>query len=158
MRDERYRAVHRGGPLDLERHRLLATWATACVEHVLHLFTESYSEDDRPLKALEAARAWSKGEITVGEARNAALKAHAAAREVAGAARSIARASGHAAATAHMADHAPRAASYAVKAVEAAAEQRNDTTKDAAAKERAWQKEQLPEEIRELLLATFSAT
>ena len=153
MRDERYKAFHRSGPLSLERHHLLATWAAACVEHVLHLFTEAFSEDDRPIKALEAARAWARGEITVGEARSAALDAHAAARAVEGAARLVARASGHAVATAHMADHAPRAAEYVLKAVEAA-----ERRKDAAAEEQAWQKAQLPEEIRELVLATFSTT
>ena len=149
MRDERYKAVHRGGSLNLEHHRLLTTWAAACAEHVLRLFTEPYPEDNRPIKALETARAWARGETTVGEARSAALEAHAAARDAGGAARLVARASGHAVATAHMADHAPKAASYAAKAVEAVNEGRNG-----AAEERAWQKEQLPKDIRELVLAT----
>ena len=150
MRDERYKAVHRGGSLSLEQHHLLTTWAATCVEHVLHLFTKPYPEDDRPVKALETAKAWARGEATVGEARAAALEAHAAARDAEGAARLVARASGHAVATAHMADHAPKAASYAAKAVEAVSEGQNGATK-----ERAWQKEQLPKGIQELVLATL---
>ena len=34
MRDRRFVAVHRGGPLDRERHRLLAVWAAECAEHL----------------------------------------------------------------------------------------------------------------------------
>ncbi len=35
--------------------------------------------DDRPRKALESARAWQQGEITISDARTAAFAAHAAA-------------------------------------------------------------------------------
>ena len=98
-------------------HRLLAVWAADCAEHVLPYFEEKYPNDDRPRKAVEAARAWTRGEIRVGEARTAALAAHAAAREADDAAAcAAARAAGHAAATAHVAGHARGAASYAVKA------------------------------------------
>ena len=69
---------------------------------------------------IEAARGWARGEVTVGEARNAAVAAHAAAREaVSSGTAAAARAAGHAAGTAHMADHAPQAAGYAVQAVQA---------------------------------------
>lgn len=122
MRDERFKATCRGGSLSLQRHHLLAAWAADCAEHVLLLFSNHCPNDNRPEKAVEAARAWSRGEITVGEARAAAIAAHAAAREAGEeAARYVARAAGHAAATAHMADHAPGAAVYALKAVHAAA-------------------------------------
>ena len=154
MRDERFKAAHRGGPLSLSRHRLLATWAADCAEHVLPLFCNQYPRDNRPLRAIEAARAWSRGEITVGEARTAAVEAHAAAREAEeDAARYVARATGHAAATAHMADHAPGAAMYAIKAVKAASDI-TDTT-SAVELEHHWQTERLTEEIRELVLSTF---
>lgn len=153
MRDERYKAVHRGGSLKLENHHLLAIWAAECVEHKLHLFTELYPEDDRPLKAIEAARAWSRGEITVGEARTAAVAAHAAARDAEeGAARFVARAAGHAAGTAHMADHASGAAAYVIKAVKAATD-KNEAV--AAKQEYNWQQQRLPENMRELIQSTF---
>lgn len=109
MRDGRFKAAHRGGPLDLDRHRLLATWAAECAEHVLPLFFDQYPQDSRPQKAIDTARAWSRGEITVGEARAASLDVHAAARDAANdAARAAARSAGHAVGVAHMADHATR--------------------------------------------------
>jgi len=149
MRDIRFKAVHRGGLLDPRRHRLLAAWAADCAEHVLPLFTRQYPQDDRPLRAIEAARAWSRGEISVGEARAAAIAAYAAARDAEeGVARAVARAAGHAAATAHMGDHARGPAAYAVKAVQAAC--KADDAK-AADRERAWQRKRLPEEIRALI-------
>jgi hypothetical protein len=99
-------------------HRIIAVWATDCAEHVLHLFEEKYPEDKRPRNAIEAGRAWIRGEIRVGEARKAAIATHAAARKVnQDDARAVARASGHAAGTAHVAGHAIHAAEYACKAV-----------------------------------------
>lgn len=151
MRDKRFKAVHRGGPLDIRRHRLLATWAADCAEHVLPLFSQKYPHDDRPRRAIETARAWARGEVTVGEARAAGLAAHAAARDAANdAARAAARAAGQAVGTAHMADHAPHAAAYAIQAV-LADDGRDDVM--AADRERIWQQERLPEEIRALVLS-----
>ncbi|MEZ0373304.1 MAG: putative immunity protein [Candidatus Sericytochromatia bacterium] len=159
MRDERFIAVHRGGPLSLERHRLLAAWAADCAEHVLALFSEQQPADQRPAKAIAAARAWSRGEISVGEARAASVAAHTAARDAAkdavkDAAQYVARAAGHAVATAHMADHAPGAALYAIKAITAATN--GQAREEALEQERRWQKAILPEEIRELILSTFA--
>jgi len=108
------------GRLDSQRHKELALWAAACAEHVLPHFEQRHPEDGRPRQAIEAARAWARGDITCGEARQAALAAHAAAREADDpTARAAARAAGHAAATAHVAGHARGAASYAVKAAAA---------------------------------------
>ncbi len=153
MRDIRFKAVHCGGLLDLKRHRLLAAWAADCAEHVLPLFTKQCPRDDRPRKAIEAARAWSRGEISVGEARTAAIASHAAARDTAdGAARAVARAAGHAAATAHMGDHARGPALYAVKAVQASGKADVARTAD---RERAWQRKRLPEAIRALILSVL---
>jgi hypothetical protein len=148
-RDRRFVAVHRGGPLDLTRHRLLATWAADCAEHVLHLFARTHPDDDRPRLAIEAARAWSRGEITVGAAREAAFRAHAAAREASeDAARAAARASGQAVSTPHMADHSLGAAAYAVKAVKLASP--TSDAEVAGEREHRWQREHLPEAVREL--------
>lgn len=71
MRDRRFVAAHRGGPLDITHH-LLAAWAADCAERVLSLF-EEHSPDDRPRRAI--ARAWARGEVPVGDAMKAALAA-----------------------------------------------------------------------------------
>ncbi len=120
MRDRRFVAVHRGGPLDKQYHIFLARWAADCAEGVLYLFTRS-SSDDRPARALEIARAWANGEIKTGAAMKASLAAHAAARETTNkSAIAAARAAGQAVATAHFADHSMGALLYALKALEAA--------------------------------------
>lgn len=145
-------AVHRGGSLDAARHRLLASWAADCAERVLPMFTREHPHDDRPRLAIEAARAWSLGEIAAGAARAAAVEAHAAARDAtAGTAVAAARAAGHAAATAHMADHAPGAAAYAVRAAGLAAGAPDGAV--AAERERRWQRAHVPDEIRDLVLS-----
>jgi hypothetical protein len=137
--------------LDKSDHSSLALWAADCAEHALPYFEEKYPKDDRPRKAIEAARAWTRGEIRVGEARAAAVAAHAAARDAdEGAARAAARAAGQAAGTPHMAGHARHAADYAVKAAAYAA-----GTNDAAgttARERHWQYQRLPERLRSVAL------
>lgn len=151
-RDRRFVAVHRGGPLDLTRHRLLASWAADCAEHVLPLFAHKHPDDDRPRLAIEAARAWARGEITVGEARAASVQAHAAARDASeDGARAVAHASGHAVATAHMADHSLGAAFYAVRAAKLASPARD--AEMAGDRERQWQWERLPEAVRELVVS-----
>ncbi len=126
--------------LDEQDHRLLVLWAADCAEHVLPHFEEKYSEDDRPRKALEAGRAWARGELTISKARDAARAAdHAAAR-------SAARAAGHAAATTHVADHVRHAATYAVTSATVAASPID--TGAATATERDWQYRRLPEHLR----------
>ena len=147
MRDRRFVAVHRRGPLDLAKHRLLAAWAADCAEHVLPLF-EKCSSDDRPRRAIEIGRAWARGAVPTGAAQKAAVAAHAAAREVADeAAIAAARAAGHAVATAHFADHCLGLPLYALKAVGAAG-----LSVDA---ERAWQVKRLPEEVRDLVVSAL---
>lgn len=128
-------------------HITFATWAADCAERVLPYFEEQHPEDGRPRKAIEAARAWTRGEIKVGEARATAFVAHTAAREADEvSARQAARATGHAAATAHVATHAPHAADYAIKAVAHA------STVTAAEEERGWQYQSLPEYLRPVVL------
>jgi len=151
-RDPRFVAVHRGGLLDEATHRLLANWAADCAEHVLPLFTAKYPEDDRPAQAIKTARAWSRGEATVSDARDAAFAAHAAARDATDpVAHEVARSSGHAVATAHMADHELGAAAFAIRAVRRASPASETIT--AGRRECLWQREQLPEAIRELVLS-----
>ena len=145
-RDPRLITVRRGGTLSDTNHHLLALWAAACAEHVLHCFEEVQPEDDRPRHALEQARAWARGEITMSEARTAAGHAMAAARDLSGAARHAAYAAGQAAAVAHELG----VAAYAIKAAQAAAPE--DEREQAGRQECQWQREQLPHEIRELVL------
>jgi hypothetical protein len=80
-RDPRLVTVRRGGTLKDADHRLLASWAAACAEHVLHFFEQAHPADKRPHRAIEQARAWARGEITKTQARAAAFAAHDAARE-----------------------------------------------------------------------------
>ncbi|MFZ5991053.1 MAG: putative immunity protein [Deinococcota bacterium] len=144
MRDQRFVAVHRGGLLSKEHHRLLIRWAHNCAEHVLPLLGEGV--DERLRVALETAKAWERGEASVGAAQKAAWAAHALARELTNpVAVMVAWAVGHAVATAHMADHSLGAAEFALKAVKAAGR--------SVELERTWQDEQLPAEVRELVLS-----
>jgi hypothetical protein len=146
MRNPQFIAEHRGGPLVRRHHYLLAAWAADCAEHVLPLFAAHAGGDDRPSVAVATARVWARGEIPVGVAQKAAVAAHAAARAAdAPEAVAAARAAGHAVATAHFAEHSLGAALYALKAVAAAG---GDVVQ-----ERAWQIEQLPAEIRDLVIA-----
>ena len=136
--------------LDKQDQRSLALWAADCAEHVLPFFEEKHPQDDRPRKAIEATRAWVRGEIACGAARAAAFAAHAAARDAdEGAARAAARATGHAAGTAHMAGHARHAAAYAVKAVTYAAVPAEAAA--ATTKEGDWQYRRLPQDLRPLV-------
>ena len=94
-------------------HKKLAIWAIDCAEHVLSYFEEKYYKDNRPRKALEAGRLWVRDRMPVNEVRSAAFASHDAARATEGIASAVARAAGHAAATAHVSRHAVHAANYA---------------------------------------------
>jgi hypothetical protein len=146
MRDKRFVAEHRGGPLKKEQHRQLIRWAVNCVEHLLPLFAEKL--DHRIYTALATAKAWELGNATVGEARKAAVGAIALANESTDPAYiALARAAGHAVATAHMSDHALGAALYGLKVVK--------NTGGSVEAEREWQNEHLSPEIRELILTAM---
>jgi hypothetical protein len=145
MRDKRYIAEHRGGTLNKEQHSQLVIWACECVENILPLYGNVI--DERLTKAINTAREWVKGNASVGDARNASIKAIALANELDNkTAIAIARSVGHAVAAAHMADHSLRAAEYALKAVKLA-----DKSMET---ERKWQDEHLSTEIIYLVLAT----
>ena len=144
MRDRRFIAQHRGGPLKKDQQYQLIQWACDCSEHVLPLFGNPI--DDRLTNALHVAREWKQGNASVGDARKASVEAHTVARESSNpTAVAVARSVGHAVATAHMADHSLGAAWYALKAVKNAGR-----STDA---ERKWQDEQLPVEIKQLVLS-----
>ena len=149
-RDPRFVTIRRGGTLNDSDHQLLALWAAVCAEHVLDHFERVRPGDDRPRRAIALGRAWACGEITMTQARTAAGHANAAARDLSGAARYAAYAAGQAAAVAHVAAHELGAAAYAIKAACAAAP--DGEGESAGRLECRWQRDQLPEEIRELVL------
>ncbi len=64
--------------LEERDHKSLVLWATDCAEHVLPYFEEKYPKDDRPRNAVEAGRAWVRGEIAMSEVRVVAFAAHVA--------------------------------------------------------------------------------
>lgn len=143
--------VRRGGTLTDADHHLLAQWAADCAERVLHLFEEARPRDTRPRRAIELARAWARGEMTMMQARAASVASHAAARSATGAAKEAARAAGHAVAVAHMASHELGGAAYALRAVRAAA--KDDAQREKAHRaELRWQRRRLPRKIRALVL------
>ena len=145
MRDKRFIAEHRGGPLTKEQHKLLILWACKCVENILPLFTKPI--DKRLTNAIKIAKDWTKDIATVGDARNASFDAIAVANELTDPIKiAVARSVGHAVATAHMADHSLRAAEYALKAVKLA-EKSHDI-------ERKWQDKNLSPNIVGLVLST----
>jgi hypothetical protein len=150
VRDPRFITLRRGGTLTDSDHRLLALWAATCAEHVLHLFESAQPSDPRPRQAIESARAWARGEIKMSQARAAAGHAKAAAKELSGAARYAAFAAGQAAAVAHVAAHELGAAAYAIKAVRAAVPK--GQAGSAGRLECRWQRDQLPDSIRPLVL------
>lgn len=125
LRDPRFITIRRGGTLTDADHRLLAIWAAVCAEHVLAHFEAVQPSDPRPRQAIEAARAWARGEIKMMQAKDAAGDANAAAHELG-------------------------AAAYAIKAARAAALERE--AENARRLECQWQREQLPAAIRELVL------
>ena len=147
MRDKRFIAEHRGGPLKKEQHYQLIKWACDCSEHVLPL---SCKIDDRLKNALNVAELWRQGNASVGDARKASLGAITVANESSNPTTIlVARSIGHAVATAHMADHSLGAAWYALKATKNACK-----SPDA---ERKWQNEKLPPEIKDLVLSARKA-
>ncbi|MCX6334531.1 MAG: hypothetical protein NT092_09525 [Bacteroidia bacterium] len=145
MRDKRFITEHRGGLLIKEHHRQLIEWACKCAEHVFFLYDENLGA--RLKDALITAKDWAAGNATVGSAIKASVDAHEVARKSFNPTSiAVARSVGQAVATAHMADHSLGAAMYALKAVKNANRSIDE--------ERKWQNEQLPSEIKELVLTT----
>ena len=149
-RDARLITVRRGGTLTDEHHRLLADWALSCAEHVLPLFEDRQPGDSRPREALEAGRAWIRGEMRMLDARQLAFRANAAARGMPDPVKFAALSAGQAAAVPHVAAHDLGAAAYAIRAAGAAVPA--DDAARARTTEREWQRAQLPAAVRDLVL------
>ncbi|WP_299442500.1 putative immunity protein [uncultured Phycicoccus sp.] len=150
VRDPRLVTVRRGGTLADADHHLLALWAAQCAEHVLPLFESVRPLDHRPREAIEAARAWVRGELAMMQTRAAGGHAMGAARDLSGAPRFAAYAAGQAAAVAHVAAHDLGAAAYAIKAARAAAPPGAEELARRA--ECRWQRDRIPDAVRELVL------
>ena len=150
VRDPRFVTIRRGGTLTDPDHHLLALWAASCAEHVLDLFESAQPADLRPRQAIEHARAWARGEVKMMEARAAGGHAMGAARDLRGPARHAAYAAGQAGVVAHVAAHELGAAAYAIKAARASAPEGEGEA--AGQREFQWQRDQLPEAIRDLVL------
>ncbi len=150
IKDPRLITVRRGGTLQDADHHLLAVWAADCAQHVLHFFEQAQPGNDRPRRAIEQAHAWARGEVTMTQARTAGGHAMGAARALRGAAREAAYAAGQAAVVAHVAAHELGAAAYAIRAVRAASDAAAHI--EAGRMECQWQRAQLPDGIRELVL------
>lgn len=150
VRDSRLITVRRGGTMTDETHRALALWAATCAEHVLPLFEAENSNDLRPRQAIECVRAWTRGEFAMMKTREAGGHAMGAARDLRGAARFAAYAAGQAAVVAHVAEHDLGAAAYAIKSVRASVPARDSD--ETGRLECQWQRDQLTDEIRDLVL------
>jgi hypothetical protein len=149
VRDPRMITIRRGGLLSDADHQLLALWAARCAEHVLPLFEAERPLDSRPREAIDAARAWARGEMRMMDARACGGRAMGAARPLRrGPAGFAAYAAGQAACVGHVAEHDLGAAAYAIRAVQAA----DPSSLNAGRLERDWQRAQLPEQIRALVL------
>jgi len=117
--------------------RTLASWAIDCAHRVLHFFEDTSPNDGRPRKAIDTLKQWlESGVFAMRIIRKASLDAHAAARDSAedGPARSAARATGQAVATAHVPRHAYGSAIYAQQAIF-----RSTKSFEAVEQERNWQ-------------------
>lgn len=124
--------------LSVEYRRSLVRWASDCVRRLLPVFERAAPQDARLRQALAGTDDFVRGELGVGPMRRLALGCHAAAREVEDpAAVAVARAFGHAVASAHMGAHSRNIARYTAKALG-----------PEAAEELAWQREHLPGELQ----------
>jgi hypothetical protein len=150
VRDPRLITIRRGGSLTDEHHQLLAIWAAACAQHILELFESEAPGDQRPCEAIGNARAWVRGEVRMMQSRAAGGHAMGAARPLQGAPRFAAYAAGQAACVPHVPEHDLGAAAYAIRAAQASASP--PKVVDAGRRECLWQRDQLPAEIRELVL------
>lgn len=98
----------------------LANWALDYAEqHYLPIYAKYFPTDQRPRRAIQAARLWLAGDIKLPQAKPFILDAHAAAREAEAvpSAQAAARAIGQAASTFHSATHSLGLAFYGSAAV-----------------------------------------
>jgi hypothetical protein len=115
------------GALGRQDHRTLVLWALETGQEILDIFTLVFPDDPRPTAALEAAEAWSRGEIKMPAAKTAARETHEAAKEAKSAedvekykrdaAAAVAHAMGQIIGVVHVGTHSTAYAAYWVQAV-----------------------------------------
>ncbi|MDD4768046.1 MAG: hypothetical protein PHF87_10815 [Desulfotomaculaceae bacterium] len=106
--------------IETQSKETLARWAVDYAEQaILPLWSKHYPDDQRPQKALYAAREWLSGTIKLPQAKTVILECHAAAREAVAnpVAQAAARAIGQSASTIHSATHCIGLALYGAIAV-----------------------------------------
>ncbi|MDR3070041.1 MAG: hypothetical protein LBU38_03415 [Propionibacteriaceae bacterium] len=150
VRDPRLITIRRGGSLTDVDHHLLAEWSLKCAEHVLCLFENEVPNDQRPRQAIELGYSWIRGEVPMRDAHNMAFTANAAGRGLIAPAKFAALSAGQAVAVAHVAAHNLGAAAYAIRAALSAGPA--DRTEALRIRERDWQRERLPDAVRDLVL------
>lgn len=130
-----------------EDRQELIRWTVACVERLLPVFAADRPEDARLSDALEGARQFAAGQLSVGPMRKLAFGCHTAAREASSrTATAVARACGQAVAVAHMAGHSREIARYTSKAL----------TGEKLAQELDWQRTHVPPRLREYVYGDTS--
>jgi hypothetical protein len=132
-----------------EHHRLLAEWAALCAEHILHLSSRSRRATPARL-TLSTSVVPGSAARCARDADRATFVANAAARGLPDPAKFAAFAAGQAVAMAHVAAHDLGAAAYAIRAAVASAVA--SEAESARVRERDWQRERSPTEVRELVL------
>ena len=143
MRDKKWVLEHRGGLLEIDQQKQLMKWSIECVNHLLPLLNNNINE--KIINAITIGNNWIIGKANTGDAIKMS-------REIIKYVRTlnneleilITRAAGHAVATAHMADHSMGSVYYGLKAIKI-----NGGSIDS---ELNWQIEQIPSEIKELVI------
>ena len=80
MRDKRFVALHRGGSLTPEQHRLMMGWAIRCFERVLQYYEGDLNEVLKT--AISVAHDWKDSKCSTGVAMDASRAVHAYARTI----------------------------------------------------------------------------
>lgn len=138
-------------PTDLtlpeEDRQELIRWTVACAERLLPVFAADRPEDSRLSDALDGARQFAAGQLSVAPMRTLAFGCHAAARDASSpSAVAVARACGQAVAVAHMAGHSRELARYTRKALSG---EKLDQELD-------WQRTHVPSRFREYIYGDSS--
>lgn len=147
-------ATNRGRAITATRGpqaRFVADWSDASGRDVLPLLEQKQPGDSRPRGTIEVGRSWIRGEIHMRDAHRAAFVANAAGRGLPDPAKFAARATGQAVAVAHVAAHELGAAACAICA--ASASSVASEAESAPLRERDWQREKLPAEVKDVIQA-----
>lgn len=91
-------------------------WAIECVERVLDVFENAFPDDTRPREAIEAARDYLDGNLSIKKLKAASMAAHSAGHQANDDhASHVAHASGYAASSIDVPGHALYGANFVTK-------------------------------------------